>query len=144
MTNSETSLNLKRVFAAPRQKVFNAWTDPNALKEWFHAGDDWTTPVHEVDLRVGGRYRIGMQSPDADAPYVIQGVYKEVQPPERLVYTWSWEGEDPFETLVTVVFKDLGDSTEVQLTHEQFPNQAERDKHNEGWCGCLEQLEKFI
>ncbi|MCH8957418.1 SRPBCC domain-containing protein [candidate division KSB1 bacterium] len=63
---SETTLNLKRIFNAPREKVFRAWTDPNALKEWFHGMDDWTTPVHEIDLQVGGKYRLGMQPPDGD------------------------------------------------------------------------------
>ncbi len=141
---SETTLNLKRTFNAPREKVFQAWTDPNALKEWFHGMDDWTTPVHEIDLQVGGKYRLGMQPPDGDTPYVAYGTYREVQPPEKLVYTWSWEGQDPMETLVTVEFREVGDSTEVELTHERFPNAEERDKHNEGWVGCLDQLSKLL
>ncbi|MCH8874602.1 SRPBCC domain-containing protein [candidate division KSB1 bacterium] len=76
---SETTLNLKRTFNAPREKVFRAWTDPTALKEWFHGMDDWTTPVHEIDLQVGGKYRLGMQPPDGDTPYVAYGTYREVQ-----------------------------------------------------------------
>ena len=141
---SETTLNLKRTFGAPRAKVFQAWTDPNVLKQWFRGMDDWTTPIHEIDLKVGGKYRLGMQPPDGDTPYVAYGTYREIQPPEKLVYTWSWEGQDPMETLVTVEFRAVGDSTEVELTHERFPNAAERDKHNEGWVGCLDQLSKLL
>ena len=140
----ETTLNLKRTFGAPREKVFQAWTDPNVLKQWFHGMDDQTTPIHEIDLKVGGEYRLGMQPPDGDTPYVAYGTYQEVQPPEKLVYTWSWEGQDPLNTLVTVEFRDVGDATEVELTHERFPNAEERDKHNEGWGGCLDQLGKLL
>lgn len=141
---SGTTLSLKRIFAAPREKVFHAWTDANALKKWFHVGEDWTTPLCEIDLRVGGTYRIGMQPPDSDSPYVVQGTFREVKPPEKLVFTWSWEGEDPYETLVTVFFRDVGGKTEVELRHERFPNSEERDKHSEGWAGCLEQFSNFF
>ncbi|MFQ5751156.1 MAG: SRPBCC domain-containing protein [bacterium] len=139
---SETTLILKRTFNAPREKVFQAWTNPEMLKEWFHGGDDWTTPIQEVDLQVGGKFRLGMQPPDAEAPYVAYGTYREVQPPEKLVYTWDWEGQDPLDTLVTVVFREVGDSTEVELTHERFPNPETRDQHREGWIGCMDQLDK--
>lgn len=141
---TETTLILKRTFAASREIVFKAWTDPNALRKWFHIDETWSTPIQEIDLRVGGKYRLAMQPPDRDTPYIVQGTYREVEPPEKLVYTWSWEGEDPYDTLVTVLFHDLGDSTEVELKHEQFPNIEERDKHNEGWAGCLEQLAKLL
>lgn len=142
--NPETTLVLKRNFPASRERVFNAWTDPAALKEWFHVGDDWTTSIHEVDLKVGGLYRLGMQSPDNDLPYIVRGTYLEIERPEKLVHTWSWEGEDSVETLVTVLFHDRGDFTEVELKHEKFPNSEERDKHNQGWLGCLEQFAKAV
>jgi len=86
----------------------------------------------------------GCSRPMAIQPYVAYGTYREILPPEKLVYTWSWEGQDPMETLVTVEFREVGDSTEVELTHERFPNAEERDKHNEGWVGCLDQLSKLL
>lgn len=140
---AEPKLSLKRTFAASREKLFQAWTDPAEIKKWFHVGEDWTTPLCEIDLRVGGAYRIGMQPPDRDTPYVVHGVFREVKSPEKLMFTWSWEGE-PHEMLVTVVFRDLGDKTEIELTHERFPNATERDKHAEGWTGCLQQLDKLV
>lgn len=85
-TTQETTLQIKRTFAAPREKVFQAWTDPAALKRWFGPSDDFSTPVAEVDLRVGGRYRIHMKSPDGQ-PHTVHGVYREVTPPAKLVFT---------------------------------------------------------
>ncbi|MDV2479289.1 MAG: SRPBCC domain-containing protein [bacterium] len=144
-TRSEITLNLTRTYSAPREEVFRAWTEPEALKRWFAPSDEFSTPIAEVDLRVGGAYRIGMKPPDQEDMFIVVGTYREVQPPERLVFTWSWEeGMDVGETLVTVEFRDLGGSTEVVLTHELFPNEQARDKHNEGWSGCLERLEKIL
>lgn len=144
-TRTEITLNLTRTYSAPRDDVFRAWTEPEALKRWFAPSDEFSTPIAEVDLRVGGAYRIGMKPPDQEDMFIVVGTYREVQPPERLVFTWSWEeGMDVGETLVTVEFRDLGGSTEVVLTHELFPNEQARDKHNEGWSGCLERLEKIL
>lgn len=142
---SEITLDLTRTFDTPREEVFRAWTEPEALKQWFAPSDAFSTPVAEVDLRVGGNYRIGMKPPDKDDLYIVGGTYQEIQPPEKLVFTLSWEqGVDVGETLVTVEFRDLGDSTEVVLSHERFPTEESRDKHAEGWNGCLERLAKFL
>ncbi len=137
----DTVLELQRRFPSPREKVFRAWTDPGELKKWWGPAG-YETPEVEVDLRVGGRYRLAMRkAPDGEIFY-LNGAYQEVTPPERLVYTWSWEGNqmDSTETLVTVEFRDLGDETEVRLTHERFPNKEQRDRHIEGWTSCLERL----
>ncbi|MFQ6115665.1 MAG: SRPBCC domain-containing protein [bacterium] len=138
------SVHLKRTFAARREKVFKAWTEPIELKKWWGVADDWSTPITEVDLRVGGKYRLGMQPPEKDAPYIVGGTYREVQPPERLVYTWCWEGGEMEETLVTVLFHDSGDSTEVELGHEYLPDEKTRDDHKDGWEGCLSRLAKIL
>ena len=133
------TLRVTRSFPAPCEKVFQAWTDPNALRQWAAPGDR-TTPVAEVDLRVGGRYRIHMRAPDGSVERVT-GVYQTVDPPHRLVYTWYWETKpDMGETLVTVEFHEHGGATQVTLTHERFPNAEVRDKHELGWGGCLVKL----
>lgn len=142
-TNPETTLKIRRTFAAPREKVFRAWTEPEELKKWFGPSDEYSTPIAEVDLRVGGRYRIGMRSPGGDL-HVAIGTYREVRSPEKLVYTWSWEGGQMGETLVTVEFHALGGSTEAVLTHEFFPSMEEREKHESGWNGCLSRLPKAL
>lgn len=142
--NPATTLALTRTFAAPRDRVFRAWTEPEELKKWWGAADDFTTPIAEVDLRVGGRYRLGMKPPDRDVVYIVGGTYREVRRPAKLVYTWSWEGGDGSETLVTVEFHDRGSSTEVTLTHEHFADDKVRDEHAKGWNGCLDRLARML
>lgn len=141
MTEAATPIRLqiKRTFNAPRAKVFRAWTDPAMLHKWWRSAPDWTSPIAEVDLREGGQYRLGMQAPDADAPYVVMGEYKEVVPAEKLVYTWGWEHGGAL-TQVTVEFLDHNDGTEIVLTHENFESEADRDEHALGWGGCIDTL----
>ena len=141
---SETTFHLKRTFAAPREKVFRAWTDPEELKKWW-GPEGYATPSAQVDLRVGGRYRLGMKKlPDGEVFY-LSGTYREVRPLEKLVYTWSWEAEPEFgETLVTVEFRAMGNSTEVVLTHELFPNEKARQDHDKGWNSCLDRLARWL
>ncbi len=157
---SEISLRISRTLNAPRELVFQAWTEPDRLKQWWRAHAGFSTPIAEVDLRVGGRYRLGMQPPDKDAPYVVVGTYREIRPPEKLVYTWAWElnpsdgtsgaGSGPAadlgtgETLVTVEFLNVGGKTEVVVTHEYFPDSHARDEHQGGWGGCLDQLAQLV
>ncbi len=160
IAGTETSLTIKRTLDAPRDLVFRAWTEPDRLSQWWGAGPDFSTPIAEVDLRVGGKYRLGMKAPDQEEPYIVGGTYREVRPPERLVYTWAWEqhgsgsstgtaGEGapdlgPGETLVTVEFHEVGDKTELVLTHEFFPDKNMRDEHNQGWEGVLTQLARLV
>ena len=138
----QNSLTLRRTIRAPRQKVFDAWTQPQHLAHWWRVNSAWTTPIVEIDLRVGGKYRLGMQNPEKPAPHVCCGQFRVVEPPEKLVYTWSWEppGMEVGETLVTVEFRDLGESTEIVLRHEKFPNAQAAAEHTKGWTGCLEML----
>lgn len=140
----QTTLRLTRTFAAPREKVFRAWTEPEELKEWW-GPEGYATPTAEVDLRVGGRYRLGMMKlPNGDVFY-LTGIYREVRPPEKLVYTWRWESQPELgETLVTIEFRDRGDATEVVLRHELFPNADARDDHSKGWSSCLDRLAKVL
>ena len=146
MTEKVIELRIKRTFAAARDKVFLAWTDPEELRKWWGIEESYTTPIAEVDLRLGGRYRLGMKAPDGDEVLIVGGTYLEIEPPERLVYTWAWESAGPGapETLVEVEFRDLGGSTEVVLTHQRFPNRDSRKLHLDGWVGCLEQLARVV
>ena len=133
------TLRLRRSFPAPPERVFRAWTTPAEMKQWKAPGD-MTTPVAEVDLRPGGKYRIHMRAPDG-AEHHLVGVYRVVEPPSKLVYTWRWENEpDAPETLVTVEFLDRGNTTDLVLTHELFPTNEARSKHEVGWTGCFAKL----
>jgi len=138
-SSSQATLRLTRTFPASPEKVFRAWTDPEALKRWAPPFDR-TAPVAEVDLRPGGRYRIHMRAPDGSVE-IVTGLYQTVDPPHRLVYTWFWETKPEMgETLVTVEFAADAGATRVTLTHERFPNSEVRDRHELGWGGCFDKF----
>src|SRR2546428_10528241 len=106
---SRDSLRISRVFPATRQRTFRAWTDPNELKKWWREGKEFVLTVAEIDLRVGGVFRIGVESPSGSL-HMVRGRFIEVVPPERLGYTWV--AEDPclkqMETLVRVGVLERG------------------------------------
>jgi glutathione S-transferase len=136
-------LEVRRTLAAPRDRVFNAWTRADELRKWFAPGP-LTTAVAESDLRVGGRYRITMRGPDG-IEHTVTGTYEVVEPPSRLVFSWRWEDKPSAgESTVTVEFHERGQSTEVVLRHEGLPNEKEIADHNHGWNGCFEKLEKVV
>lgn len=137
-------LRLTRTFAAPREAVFRAFTDAAELVRWW-GPEGFDVPELRLDPRPGGAWRTCMRAPDGALAYV-GGVYREVRPPERLVMTWTWESDSMagVETLVTLEFRDRGEGTELVLTHEGLPRPEARDKHAEGWRGCLTCLERHL
>lgn len=144
----DTTLELTRTFAAPRARVFAAWMDPEALRRWYRMRDDWGVPVAEVDLRVGGRYRIGLQPPGRNV-FFEEGEFREIVDGERLVYTNALQGSgspaDHDGTLVTVTFADAADGgCTVTIREEGFPDARTRDVHASGWPGFLGQLERVL
>ncbi len=139
---SDTSLQIVRTVDTDPQTVFDAWTQPELIKKWFAPGDH-TVPAAEVDLCVGGRYRITMQQPDGHQD-ISSGAYKEIVPGQRLVMTWAWEVPDAKQTLLTVEFRAVAGGTEITLTHEDFRDAEQRDLHDEGWHGCLDNLPKVF
>jgi len=143
-THIETAtLRLERSFDAPVEDVFDAWTNPEVLRRWWSAGANWRTPVAEVDLRVGGRYRLSMEDPEAGARHTVRGEYIEVRRPRRLVYSWCWEegdGRTGHVSTVAVDFLGNGERTTVVLEHSGLESADSREKHRVGWEGCLESL----
>jgi uncharacterized protein YndB with AHSA1/START domain len=138
------SLKIVRTFNASPEVVYRAWTDPKVIEKWF-APLDMSTPIAEVDLKVGGKYRIGMKSPEGEL-YVATGIYREIIPNEKLKFTWQWETSpsDPSDTLVTVEFKKSGKGTKLVFTHENFATEELAKEHREGWEGTLSKLSKII
>jgi len=122
--------------------VFRAWTDPAQVKRWWSIGTGWTTNRAEIDLRVGGRLLLGNQ-PSGGGAVVITGEFVNVEPPNKLVYTWRFPGAVPEESLVTVEFNDFGDKTEVVITHERSPR-AMAPGAIAGWKSALEGLTSFL
>ena len=149
----DTALEIRRIFNAPREEVFQAWTDPQAVARWFGPKDGYRVEAEELDLRVGGRYRFALQPPEGDAGYAgdgavtrAGGVYTVVDPPRRLAFTFTWEegGMDIGETSVTIDLYERGEMTELVLTHEGLPSEEARLAHGEGWNGSLERLGRFV
>ncbi len=141
-TATKPSLTIKRRLNAPPAKVFAAWTDPEKVKGWMGPGEVKAKSA-ESDLRVGGRYRWVMVAPSGQE-LDVRGVYREIVPNEKLVFTWSWLSAPERESLVTVLLKPDGDGTLLTLTHEQFFDEDARDQHNNGWNGALDKMEKFF
>ena len=140
----QIALRVRRTFAAPRERVFRAWTDAEELAAWFAPSPDFTIVIPEMDLRVGGTCRVEMHHKGGDVHH-LHSTYCGVNPPNRLAFTWRWELQPASaETLVTVEFHARGDATEIVLTHERFTSDAEKQKHDHGWAGCFDQLGKFL
>ena len=137
------SLTLKRHLKAPVERVFRAWTEGEALKRWFGPSDAMAVVTAEVDLKVGGRYRIVMQEAGVE-PHRVGGVYREIVPNRRLVFTWAWESTPERESLVTVELAPEDGGTRLTLTHERFFDEAARDGHGKGWTGSLARLDRHL
>ncbi len=138
-------LQLNRVIAAPRERVFAAWTTPDSIKVWF-GPEDCRVLEAQVDLRVGGEFCFSLLTQRL-GPIKVRGQYREVTPPTKLIYTWRWEGNSELAegtSLVTVQFIPAGAATEIHLTHEQLPSAETRDDHGHGWNGTFDKLEKYL
>jgi uncharacterized protein YndB with AHSA1/START domain len=142
---AQDAIRIVRIIDAPREQVFRAWTEPEQIRSWWGPGD-FTCPEAEVDLRPGGSYRLAMQ-PAAGDPFIVVGIYREIQSPARLTYTWRWEtgpAADGSESLVTVEFREHGDGTEVVLTHTEFPAAHGPAPYRMGWEGGLDKFQALF
>ncbi len=135
------SLTIKRRFKATPAQVYQAWTDPAQLARWM-GGPEVTAAEAEADVRVGGRYHVRMTT--ATDEHNVGGVYREVLPNEKLVFTWTWRSTPERESLVTVQLKADGDHTIMTFTHEQFFDEPARDRHEHGWTGSFGKLEAHL
>jgi len=138
----EAIVRVTRRFSAPRERVYDAWTNEDVLRRWWAGGPDWETPLAEVDVRVGGEYRLQMRTPEGET-HSVHGEYTEVRPPERLAYTWQWEGMDEISQVV-VDFLEDGDETEVVLVHTGIADAGSREQHEQGWNAVLGTLERNV
>lgn len=138
---TETTLYMKKTFSAARREVFDAWTKPHLLRKWFAASEEYEGFLAEVDLRIGGKFRMGMKHTNKGGEHIATGIYKEIRPPEKLVFSWTWEGEPQNgETIVTIEFREKDEQTEMIYVQEFFPAKNIRDEHEAGWKGCFEKL----
>ena len=138
---STGELLITRVFNAPRALVFKAWTDPAQLARWWGPHDYPATSI-SMDVRPGGRWRHRLMSPDTGNELWLGGVFREIVPPERLVFTFAWEedGERGLETLVTVTFAERSGKTTMTFRQAPFRSDAQREGHGYGWNSTFDRL----
>lgn len=143
---AEHELIITRIFDAPRELVFDAWTRPEHLQHWQGAPRGFTVTTQESDIRTGGGFRICMRSPEGKEQW-LKGSYREIIRPERLVFTHVWldaSGKPTQETLVTVTFETRGKRTEMTLRQSGFKFAEVRDGHRMGWTSALDVLAEYL
>ncbi len=141
----ERELVITRIFDAPRNVVFQAWTEPGRAARWW-GPQGFVTTYCDMDVRPGGAFRVCMRSPEG-VDHWKQGVYREVVEPERLVFTFAWEdaeGKPIRQTLVTVTFAEHGDKTALTLHQAVFETVALRDEHQRGWASTLQRFAEYL
>lgn len=145
ISTGDRVLLMTRIFDAPRHLVFDAWAKPEHLTRWF-GPTDFTVPSCAMDFRVGGHYRYCMHAPDGQDHWVW-GDYREIVPPDRLVFTWDRvdpDGTPRSNSVVTLTFEDFWGKTKMTLRQERFALQADCDEHSVGWSECLDKLAAYV
>jgi uncharacterized protein YndB with AHSA1/START domain len=138
------SLTLTRRLRAQPEKVYAAWTEPENLVQWFGPGQvEPGSTRADLDVRVGGRYRISFTGANGEY-HEVGGVYRDVVRNQRLVFSWAWHSTPERESLVTVSIKPDGGGTLLTFQHAQFVDETARDNHQRGWTESLANLSIFV
>ena len=142
--NEPPELRIERTFDAPAERVYDAWTNPEVMRRWYHCGPDWATPEVEVDLRVGGRFRVVMRKPDG-SEVELSGEYTGIDRPRRLAMTCTFS-DDPSgaEQSIELSFSETAGSTTVVLVNSRIPSEARSDAQQWGWGRCLDELARVL
>ena len=141
---AKTTLRMTRTYEAPAERVFEAWTSEAVMRRWWHAERDWETPEADVDLRVGGALRVVMRDPHKDAQYGGGGEYTVVEPPTKLAFTWTWDHEPQWRTLIEIEFEEVDGHTTVHFTHNGLWDEEAVRSHEGGWDRCFDNLERAL
>lgn len=143
MNNND--LVITRQFDAPRERVFDAWTQNEHMRVWS-CPRDFTVTFADGDLRPGGAFRSGMRAPDG-IEHIVVGEYREIDPPSRLVFTHQWEyegGRRSPETRVVVELADEGGGTHMTFTQTGFESKESSDGHEGGWSEAFDNLQTYL
>ena len=138
------SLTVTRRLRAQPEKVYAAWTEAEKLVQWFGPASVAPGTLRaDLDIRIGGRYRISLS--DAKGEYFeVGGVYREVVPNARLVFSWAWHSTPERESQITISIKPDSTGSLLTLQHEQFADETARDNHEKGWNELLTRLEHVV
>jgi uncharacterized protein YndB with AHSA1/START domain len=142
-TQDRPVLSIERHYEVAPEKVWRAWTEPQALTRWFGPGNTECVTDAQLDVRPGGRYSIAFRTADGES-HRVSGTYEEVEPCRRLRFTWAWQSTPDRVSLVTVDLAPKGAGTDMSFRHERFFDRAARDNHEQGWTATLEKLAAFL
>lgn len=142
--NPTFELVLTRFIRAPRERVFEALVQPRLVAQWM-CPRGMKLEVQQLEARAGGQFRVTMRARDGEQ-FTAAGTYREVSRPEKLVYTWQWQGEamPNVETLISVHLAERSEGTELTMTHTGFPDARLRDSHQQGWGSCVSRLTDML
>lgn len=143
--NDDQVLKVERLIAAPPERVFDLWTDPDQLVKWW-GPDGVDIPDHDLDVRPGGHWRTTMHLPDGSRQ-TVSGIYRQIERPRRLVFTWGWldeNGKRGHETEVTVTFESAPGGTRLRLVQQAFETKQSRDMHGVGWESTFDCLARML
>ncbi len=134
-------LTVTRIINAPCAMVFRAWTEPEQLAQWFGPAEVELRDL-KVEVKIGGAFRVHFVSKTGD--HIATGNYREIVPNQRLKFSWSWEHYAMPDSVVTVNFEDLGQTTRLTLVHEGLPDQEDADDHTKGWTSMIEKFTRLM
>jgi uncharacterized protein YndB with AHSA1/START domain len=143
MEQSARVLRIERTYPASAEEVFDAWTSPEVMRRWFHVWPDWETPEAEVDLRVGGKVRVVMRKPDGTHTEA-RGEYTLIERPHRLVMSWTFDDDPSNQQLLDLSLSESEGSTTVLMVNSGISTDRRRERQQEGWQGCFDQLERAL
>lgn len=143
--SEDKTLRIERRFNISPEELFDAWTVPERLAQWW-GPDGVTIPEYEMDVRENGAWRTVMRNSNGER-FIVSGVYREIDRPNRLVFSWAWDqpdGSRGHETEVTVTFTPDGGGTHMVLVQRIFAEAEQRVLHDQGWTSSFDCLERFV
>jgi uncharacterized protein YndB with AHSA1/START domain len=145
IATDERVLTIERVFPATREELFDAWTRPEILVEWW-GPEGFTTPEFDLDVRENGAWITTMEAPNGDR-HTVSGVYKVIDRPARLVFTWGWrqpDGSRGHETQIEIRFEAVPEGTRQVLIQQRFADAEQRERHSHGWTSSFNDLARLF
>jgi uncharacterized protein YndB with AHSA1/START domain len=144
VANADRVLTIERLIAAPPDRVFQLWTEPEMLAKWW-GPDGFDVPTYALDIRPGGKWRTTMRSPEGKL-HTVSGIYRTIDPPHRLVFTWGWDDDNGVrghETEVTVTFHAAPGGTKLVLRQQTFATKEHCENHSKGWNSSFDCLARI-
>jgi uncharacterized protein YndB with AHSA1/START domain len=141
--DSTRVVRIERTFQATVEDVFDAWTNEEVIRRWFRPQSDWREPSAEVDLRVGGKVRVVMRTPQGE-PVGAGGEYTLIERPHRLAFTWTFDDHPSNQQLIEIEFVEEDGGTRVVFVNSDISGEERRDAQDDGWSHCFDELGRVL